>query len=170
MSRIPPLLPGEVLRRVLRVARFNGTSVLTVAAIFGLAAAMAHDQVDTVIGVLVAGTGALELHGLGLLRHGQDRGVGWLVGSQLALLAVILGYVLLRLGHVDVAPMRPFLTADQLRVIAQSGLTTDEFLRMIYRLTYAVVGAVSVLYQGGLAFYYLRRRGPVGRALNEPAD
>lgn len=170
MAPVPPLLPAEIFRRVLRMAHFDGSTVLFVAAAFGLAAALLHDQTGTVVGVLAAGAGALELHGAGLLRHGEARGCRWLVASQLALLAVILGYAALRLEHVNLAPMESLLTAEQRRVIAQSGLTPAEVLGMTYRLTYVVVCAVSLVYQGGMAVYYFRRRGALAAALSEPGE
>jgi hypothetical protein len=186
MSRIPPLLPDEVLRRVLRVARFNGTCVLAVAAFFGLATAMAHDEMSTIISVVVAGTGAVELHGAGLLRNGEDRGVRWLVSSQFALLAVILGYVGMQLAYTNVGSMHALVTEmmksvftdDQRRefinqersALTQSGVTPDEALRSVFVLTYTVVSVVSIIYQGGLALYYLRRRAAVTRALTESVE
>src|SRR5665213_13393 len=130
--RHPPLLPIEALRRVVRIARFDGMSVLTVAGAFALASAMLHDEKGTVIGLLIAGGGAIELHGVSLLRHGDHHGTRWLVSSQIILLAVVLGYVALRLSHVDITLLKPLLTAQQRQVIEQRGLSVNEFLRTVY--------------------------------------
>jgi hypothetical protein len=165
----PPLLPAFALRRVMHIARLDGLGVLTIAGIFALASALLHDQPGTIIGLAVAGAGAIELHGVTLLRHGSERGMRWLVGSQLLLLVVILGYVGLRLSHVDIAMMRPLLSDAQQQVIVQSGLTVDAFLRLIYKGTYVLVGLLTVLYQGGLTIYYQRRRTAVAAALREYA-
>jgi hypothetical protein len=165
----PPLLPAFALRRVMHIARLDGLGVLTIAGLFALASALLHDETGTVIGLAVAGAGAIELHGVTLLRHGAERGMLWLVGSQLLLLAVVLGYVGLRLSHVDITTLKPLLSDAQQQVIVQSGLSVDAFLRLIYKGTYLLVGLLTVLYQGGLTIYYQRRRTAVAAALREYA-
>jgi hypothetical protein len=165
--RAPPLLPEETLNRVLRLARFNGLSVLLVAGFFSLLSAAAHDVPGAIIGVLVAGAGAFELHGAGLLRHGDDRGTSWLVASQLYLLVVVLVYVSFRITHIDLEPMRQLITAEQREAITFAGLEEDQFLRMVYTASSVIFGVVTFLYQGGMAFYYHRRRAAVAQALSE---
>jgi hypothetical protein len=166
-AKRPPFLPAQALQRVIHIARLDGMGVLTIAGIFALASALMHDQVGTAIGLIVAGAGAVELHGVALLRHGAERGMRWLVGSQIVLLVVVLGYVALRLTHIDTAMMKPLLTEQQRQSIAQSGLGVDAFLRMVYVATYALVGIATLLYQGGLTVYYQRRRAAVAAALRE---
>jgi hypothetical protein len=168
--RAPPLLPEETLYRVLRLARFNGMSVLVIAGFFSLVSAAGKDMPGALVGVLVAGAGALELHGVSLLRHGYTRGISWLVWSQLYLLAVVLIYVALRLNHVDIEPMRQILTEDQRETIATSGLSEDQFLRTVYTVSAAVFGVVTFFYQGGMALYYHRRRAAITQALAEPPE
>lgn len=163
----PPLLPAYALRRVTHIARLDGLGVLTIAGLFALASALLHDEVGTAIGLAVAGAGAIELHGVALLRHGAERGMHWLVGSQILLLVVVLGYVALRLWHVDITAMRPLLSSAQQQVIVQSGLSVDQFLRTVYKATYILVGIATLLYQGGLTIYYQRRRAAVAAALRE---
>jgi hypothetical protein len=161
----PPLLPAEALRRVLRVAKLDGTSVLVIAGVFALLSALAGDFVGAVIGLLVAGAGAIELHGTTLLHHGEARGMNWLVGSQLFLLLTILGYCALRLTHPSFGPLRAAVTDDMKISLEAAGYTPDSFIRLVYNLTYAAVAIVTFFYQGGMAVYYHRRRGPVARAL-----
>jgi len=151
----------------MHIARLDGLGVLTIAGVFALVSALLRDEVGTVIGLVVAGAGAIELHGVALLRHGAERGMHWLMGSQLLLLVVVLGYVGLRLSHVDIAMMKPLLSAAQQQVIVQSGLSVDAFLRMIYKATYVLVGVITLLYQGGLTIYYQRRRTAVAAALRD---
>jgi hypothetical protein len=165
--RQPPLLPSEALKRVMRIARLDGVSVLAVAGAFALASAVLHDEKGTGIGLLLAGAGAVELHGVTLLRHGLDRGMRWLVTSQFMLLVFILGYVAMRLSHIDVALIKPLLTAQQEQVIEQRGLTIDEFLRAVYVMGYAIVGIATLFYQGGMMIYYYCRRTAVAMALRE---
>lgn len=166
----PPLLPQETLVRVLRIARFDGLSVLVVAGVFALLAARVHDISGAAVGLLIAGAGAVELHGAGLLKAGRVRGMRWLVGSQVYLLCTVLVYVALRLTHVDLEPLRLLLNAQQRGAIEQAGMTEDQFLRTIYFTTYVVFGALTLIYQGSMSFYYHHRRAAVGAALAEPLD
>lgn len=168
--RAPPLLPEETLYRVLRLARFNGLSVLVIAGFFSLVSAAGHDVPGAIVGVLVAGAGAFELHGVSLLRNGYARGTTWLVWSQLYLLAVVLVYVALRLTHVDIEPMRQILTEEQRETISISGMGEDQFLRTIYTISSVVFGVVTFFYQGGMALYYHRRRAAIATALAIGAD
>lgn len=163
----PPLLPAEALRRTVRLARLDGTTMLVIAGVFALASASGKDGLGAAVGLLVAGAGAIELHGATLLRAGAVRGVNWLVASQIFLMAVVLGYVGHRLGHVEVGPMRALLTDEQRVVIRQAGMTVDTFLTTVYRIVYDGVAVATVLYQGGMALHYLRRRGPIAAALAE---
>ena len=54
----PPLLPAETLVRVLRLAKFDGLSVLLIAGVFALLAATAGDFSGALVGLLAAGAGA----------------------------------------------------------------------------------------------------------------
>jgi hypothetical protein len=184
----PPLLPVEIVRRMLRVARFDGTSILVIAGTFALGSASLHDTEGTGISLMVAGAGAIELHGVGLLRHGEERGLRWLVSSQIYLMMAMLGYVAFSLRHVDIDAIRqlishllellrqflgpqdsetviPQFLANSRQAIAQAGLTVDDFLRQMYVLIYTVVGVLTVLYQGTMAIYYARRQTAVAAAL-----
>lgn len=173
MTSVPPLLPEEVLNRVLRTARTNGLSIVLVAATAAILEAVRHDTFGAVIGLLAAGAGAMELHGASLLRWGAARGVDWLVRAELLLLTVLLGYCAFRLSVVDLAEVRAAfqsaLQFDGMREkwaeAQQLGLTEDEYLHAVYRLTYLVLAIATLLYQGGMTLYYLRRRRSVARAL-----
>ena len=167
MTKSPPLLSIEVLRRVLRVAHFDGTCVLTVAGALALASAAYHDFTGTGVGLVVAGAGAVELHGAALMRHGEERGMRWLIASQLCLMAAILGYVGWRLSHIDVSILRPMLTDDVRRKIKELDWTEAQYLHFAYVCGYAVIAAGTVIYQGCMAIYYSRRRTPVAAALRE---
>jgi hypothetical protein len=163
----PPLLPEEILHRVLRLARMEGISVLMIAGFLALASAAASDYVGAIIGLLVAGAGAIELHGEGLLRGGYPRGVNWLVASQLYLMTVVIGYCGMQLAHPVLAPvpaaLKPLIetSAEQLQ------MTTQEYLLMLHRLTFRLLALLTFLYQGAMAIYYYRRREAIERALGK---
>lgn len=163
----PPLLPDETLRRVLRAAHINGTGVLWVAGAFTLAAAASHDGIGAVFSGLAMSAGALELYGSSRVRNGDPRGTRWLVLSQFYLLSVAVAYAAMRLAHFNPELLKPYMTDSVREAIVQSGMSTDDFLRLGYGLTYRLFAALSLAYQGGMAVYYLRRRRAVAAALEE---
>ncbi|HEX2854258.1 MAG TPA: hypothetical protein VHO24_13565 [Opitutaceae bacterium] len=165
MSKTPPLLPEETLQRVLRVARVDGMSVLLIAGFLALASAAAGDYMGALIGLVIAAAGAIELHGDGLLRNGFPLGMKWLIGSQLYLMAVVLGYCAMRLTHVALPPI-PDTLKPMIEMSAQQWkMATDDYLLMVYRLSFRLLALLTFLYQGGMAFYYFRRRAAVAQAL-----
>jgi len=140
---------------VLRVAKFDGISVLGVAGACALISAAYRDVTGAVVGLIVAGAGAVELHGANMLRNGEGRGMRWLVSSQVYLMMAILGYV-------------GFKLIDQLNdQLKEQGVTLDQALVGLCNLVYLVLAAATVLYQGGMSIYYLRRRAAVAAALEE---
>lgn len=175
MSNIPPLLPQEALARVVRLARLDGLSVLGVAGLFALLAGSVGDLRGALIGLAIAATGAGELHGVAVLRHGEARGINWLVGSQLALLAGMLSYCAFRLTYVDLEPLRlafqTMLRSPAMQQMweanQQAGMTEAKFLQQTHTLTYTSLALATLIYQGGMSLYYLRRRDAVTRALAE---
>jgi len=164
----PPLLPEETLSRLYRIARIDGTGVLVLASAFALAAAIMGDLLGTVIGLLVAGAGAVELHGTHLLREGYASGLRWLIASQLSLLWVVLAYCMFRLVNfqpelIDLA-ITPDLRASFLQ-LGYSPEALDQLVERIYYVTYSLVALVTLVYQGGMALYYSRRRAAVVQAI-----
>lgn len=169
--RAPPLLPEETFARVLRMANFDGTSVLLLGGFFALLTALNGDRPFAVVGLLAAGAGALELHGVGLLRAGDRRGMVWVIASQPLLLLVILGYCVLRATHFEVPDVPESMRAATEIAAEHWGLSVEDYFRRINRLTVVILAVVAVGYQGGMTLYYLRRRAAVDRALadDEPA-
>ena len=166
----PPKLVSEVMRRVMRVARFDGISVLCLAGFFALVSAASGDVSGAAFGLLIAAAGAVELQGRGRIRAADRRGMSWLIGSQLYLMSVVLGYVGYRLANPDSDPiLRAAKTAlsDEIR---QAGMDPAQFMAEFpkeLRLLYFAVAGLTILYQGGMALYYMRRRGAVEAAIDE---
>jgi hypothetical protein len=163
----PLLPPTEVLRRVTRVARFNGMAILGLSGAYALLSAASRDVSGSVIGLLVAAAGAIELHGSALLRAGRGNGMRWLVSSQFYLLATVLGYVAVRLANPDISVIRPVVTTELAEQIRQAGMTVDQFLVEFLRLFYFCVAGATLLYQGGMILYYVKRRSAVEAAMLE---
>ena len=175
MPRTPPLLPAEILRRVLRTARFDGTTVLFISGAFALIAAAAHDTTGACTGVAIAAAGAMELHGAGLLRNFDEKGMRWLIASQLFLLVCVLAYANYRLNHFSIAETKaliksvepPELLAEARNSLSNQGLSADDALREFNGLAWAAISIGTLIYQGGMAVYYRRRRAAVASALRE---
>lgn len=164
----PPLLPEETLARVYRLARIDGTGVLLLAGAFALAAAIVGDRTGAVIGLLVAGAGAIELHGTQLLRHGEIQAMRWLIFSQLFLMLVVLAYCAIRLMNFSPEFIDHALTPELRTAFVQAGYMPEELnglVRRIYYLTYGLVAAGTVIYQGAMIRFYLRRWAPVAQAI-----
>jgi hypothetical protein len=159
-----PLLPSEKLRRVLRVAKIDALSVLIVAGGFGLLSAAFGDFSGALVGFVIAATGAIELRGASLLRASRLEGMRWLVGSQVYLMATILGYVVYRLANLAHDPLLQAVN----KALLESGADLEMMpidVRQLLKAVYAIVAVVTLLYQGGMSVYYLRRRAAVAAAL-----
>jgi hypothetical protein len=132
--------------------------------------ALANDGAGAIVGCLVAGAGALELHGVGLLRTGYAQGMNWLVRGQLLLLATMLLYAAAQLMNFDATGVAriPFAT-EQLNALKQMNIPTKRFVYFIHVIVYTTVGVVTLIYQGAMATYYHRRRKFVNLALEEEA-
>lgn len=171
----PPPLPATVLRRVLGVARADGWSVVVVASLGGLYAATLGSWVDVAIAGLVAAAGAAELHGRRRLVRGQADGTNWLIGAQSALLAAIWTYAWWRWRFFDPAELwaqlPAFAQAEFDRQLTAAGLIPEldrpPLLTWMNSLTCLLLALLSLLYQGGLAAYYLTRRRTIAAALGE---
>jgi len=172
--KTPPLLPGETLRRVLLVAKIDGIGVMAVAGLLTLATAAGGDLRATVLGLLATAAGAIELHGAGLLRAGEPRGVQWLSWSQPMLMAVILGVCAWNLTHVDAQSLEQIKTMARemygerlTKLIADTGLSEGQYFRLVYQSTYWALAVATLAYQGGMTIYYLRRRETLIAAAEE---
>jgi hypothetical protein len=171
----PPPLPATVLRRVLAVAGADGWSVVVVAALGGLYAGMRGAGAELAGAALVAAAGWAELHGRRRLVHGDGRGAGWLVGAQVSLLAVIWAYAWWRWRFFDAATLwaqlPAFARTELDRQITAAGLIPDldraPLLEWMNTLTCFLLAVLSLLYQGGLATYYLTRRRAITEALGK---
>jgi hypothetical protein len=172
----PPLLPSEALPRVIRVARFDGVCVLGISGFFALVFASSHNVRGAVVGLLIAAAGAVELHGVSLLRARSASGMRWLIFSQVYLLGTILAYAAMNFISPRTEMMRqalkemmtPEMSQQINDMIQAQGLTFDQFIVGEMRIVYAVLAAVTVVYQGGMMLYYLRRRAAVEAAAREP--
>ncbi len=163
--RHPPLLPAETLERVERLARFDGITLVILGSLFAVAAASVRDVPFAVIGLLAAGAGAIELHGVGLLREGESRGMTWLVASQPMLLVVMWCYGALRLLFFEPPPLNEGMADIAKAGAAQWGMRVEDYFLRMNQVIVGALSLIALLYQGGMTLYYLRRRAAVAAAL-----
>jgi hypothetical protein len=173
MAKSPPLLPAEILRRVIRVARFHGLSIVIFTGAFTLGTAAFGDFKSALVCLAITAAGFLELRGAKLLAAGQPRGLDWLVRSHLYLLTVILIYIAWQLLTYSPAQARHLLAPamqsagmqDQLDAIGASPEDVSQMMSMIYYAGYGIFAVVSILYSGAFALYYHGKRATVAAAL-----
>jgi hypothetical protein len=165
----PPPLPADTLRRVIKIARLDGMSVIVVSGLCALVAAAMGDLVSAFFGLIVAAAGCGEWHGAKLLRRGEARGLDWLVRSQLYLLSVILIYAMTRMASYDPEYVRSLITPEIKQIFQEAGMSVEDIMPLVRRAFYAGYGTLAVvtlIYQGGLALYYRRRAAVVQTALD----
>ena len=171
----PPILPASSLRRVLAISRVDGWSVVGVAGLSALFSLWQGSYAMAAAALTVALAGAIELHGRRLLLQRQPQGIGRLIGAQVFLLVIIWIYAWFRWQHFEAAAMWEelpgFMQAHVTNSLLAAGLD-PEFHRQLLltvtnQLTCAVLALVSLVYQGGLAFWYGRQRARIRQALLE---
>lgn len=175
MSAPPPVLPDRALHRVLAIARVDGWSIVIVAALGGLYSLVTGGWLAAGTAALVVLAGWGELHGRRILQNGEVHGLRWLIGAQLALLAVIWAYAWCRWWFFDPAAMwaeLPGLAQAEIdRQLLAAGLIPELdrplLLTMMNALVCVLLAAITLLYQGGLALYYTLKRRTVAKALRE---
>ena len=166
--------PKEILHRVMRTSKLNGWSIAIFAALCALVSLATGDVVGGVIGLIVAAGGAVEIRGLRKLeQHDAEGGMTLLIRSQWIVLGSIWAYALGKLFSFDPQTAMGNMTPDMKSMIDQVGLSTADINRLVgttFYATYATVLIVTLIYQGGLAIYYSRRRAVVQEALTAPPD
>ena len=166
----PPPLPTEILSKVIRVAGLDGRMVLWISGAFALISAAGHFSLGAITGLAAAGTGAMEVQGASMLSRTDARGLDWAIRAQLLMLLTILSYCVARLVTFDPVFIRSQITPEIQNYLTQQGLSIDQgidLLRQFWIFGYIIVAVVSVIYQGGMAIYYARRRRAIDQALEE---
>ena len=171
---VPPLTPPQLaLKKVLKISRVNGWSVAVFAGLCTLVSLVFGDLVGSGIGLLVVASGVMEIHGHRLLKRRDVGGMTWLVRSQLFLLSVILVYSVSRLFSFDSEYILSNLTPELEALLRENGITRAEIISLVqtfFRAFYGAVILVTVIYQGGMAFYYRCKSPLVTEELNLPPN
>lgn len=163
--------PAQRLQRLLAIARFDAISLVVVAAPAALIALVLREWFAAAIGSAVALCGWLEWSGQRRLAHGRPEGLVRLIAAQLLCLATILLYARhlasqVRADHI-LQPL-PSFTREQLFLLFPDAESAEAFLLLVQRLMVGAIALVAVLYQGGMALYYLRSRRVIHALLAAP--
>lgn len=150
------------------IAKLDGLSVIMIAGLAAVISAAFGDLFGAVIGSLVCLAGFIELTGVKKLRQKNPGGINNLICSQLFLLLVIWCYVGIRLLTRDDSTTNALLTPERTGQLSQLGVDTHllaKQLKLLIPLVYIVVALVTLAYQGGLAFFYYRKKASIEAAL-----
>ncbi len=168
---MPARSPEQRLQRVLHLARIDALSLIAVAAPAALASLLFRDWFGGAVGTGVALCGVLEWSGRNRLARRSLAGLGWMCVAQLGCLAFLLLYAW-SLAHqppkLDLLSHLPSFTRDQLDEIFPDPEALPVLLQSIQQATAAAIALAALLYQGGMAFYYLRARHVARLAFAEP--
>ena len=155
----------EPLKRAARLGSANGLGY----AVFGglsilLSISSSPDWTGLLIGAVLIGAGLVERSQAARLGQGDPVAATRMAQAELALLGAILVGCAIKLVF-------PSSASTELREVGDlSGLGLDmgDLIGSLTRLVYSVVMVVSILYQGGMARYFLRRRSDVAIYLASP--
>ncbi|MBK8476023.1 MAG: hypothetical protein IPL39_06825 [Opitutaceae bacterium] len=159
--------PAQRLQRVLLLARLDALSLGLVAAPAALVALATGDRMGAAVGAGVTLCGVAEWQGRARLLRRQISGIAWLCCAQLLCLLLILTYAWNLAQLVDPAHLLALLPGFTRQQLAELFPDPDALAALMLGMQRAVAGAlalVSLLYQGAMAFYYLRS-APLARNL-----
>ena len=142
--------------RFVSISRINGWSV---AIVCGLSLLLSGSLAGAAVSAAALVSPVMELIGSYAAERGDKNGLRWLPRSQLVLLAVILAYSVFNLVTFDAATELAEMSPDMRDMLV--GMVGDEsmlreVITLASRLVYSTLIVVSLLYQGGLFFYYRR--------------
>ena len=155
----------EPLKRAARWGAANGLGYI----VFGglsilLSISSSPDWIGLLIGAALIGAGVVERSQATRLTQGDPGSPGRMAQAELALMGAIL------LGCVIRLTFSPSVSSELRSVgeLSGLGLEMSDLIDSVTRLVYAIVMVVSILYQGGMGRYFLRRRKDVAIYLASP--
>ncbi|MEO6993363.1 MAG: hypothetical protein ABI273_07020 [Lacunisphaera sp.] len=168
MISAEPTEAEKAMKRVLRISRFNGWSVIIIAALGALITLAMGDISGMAVGVLIAVAGWMEVRGHKLLKKRNPDGMKALVRSQMFLLAIILVYCATRLGSFDSGAVLGNVTPDMESMLKEAGINKADVVPMVrtaFFAGYGIFALLTLFYQGGMALYYRAKTPLVLEAL-----
>ena len=156
----------EPLKRAARRGRANGLGYVAFGGLSLLLSISSNpDWIGLLIGAVLIGAGLVERSQADRLGQGDLLAPTRMAQAELALLGAILFGGVIKLVFSSSA-------SGELRTVTGElpglGLDVADLIDSVTTLVYAVVMAVSILYQGGMARYFLKRRNDVAIYLASP--
>lgn len=155
------------LARAANLGRSNARGYAAFGALTLLFAALGPDALGLAIGTIVTGVGIAQLRATKQLRGADPAAPRAMARNELVLMGGIAVYALLKLTLLRE-------TGEDLQAqvgdTSALGISFTELTQSLNTLVYATVLAVTVIYQGGLALYFLRRRSMLERYLAESPE
>ena len=138
----------------LRMARGDGYGLLVMGVLSLIIAGMSKSPGGIVIGAGVAVAGWCELDGYRRYMDGRPGSRLRLMGSQLAVLGIAWAYAGWTLLHPE--PLSPDIK-EMLAASGEEATAMQGMVESLRTLVATAICAVSLLYQGGLAWYYFHK-------------
>ena len=156
----------EPLKRAARRGRANGLGYVVFGGLSLLLSISSNpDWIGLLIGAALSGAGLVERSQAARLGQGDPVAPTRMAQAELALLgAILLGGVIKLVFSSSASGELRTATGE----LSGLGLDVADLIDSVTRLVYAVVMAVSILYQGGMARYFLKRRNDVAIYLASP--
>ncbi len=148
------------LNKVLQIASVDHISVLVIAGCAVLLCLLSGYWLEAIFGTLACGAGLVERHGYKQVSDGIHDGFKSLIRSQLLLLVIILVYAIWRLQTADASELLekiseyPFMQ-EFIEVYPYPELL-EPVIGISLSLTYGLLIILSLIFQGGLAWWYAR--------------
>ncbi len=164
------LRAAEVRRPIARAARIAAGNGLGYAIFGGISVVVAVpglDFVGLVLGAALLGVGLFERAEAARLLRADPAAPPRLARGELVLLGTLVVYAVLGL---TVLPTGIEELQRQLGNTRQLGIDVQRLEKLVRTTWYGIVLATTLLYQGGMARYFLRRRADVARYLDEVPD
>ena len=154
----------EPIKRAARWGTANGLGYMAFGALSILLSISSNpDWIGLLIGAVLIGAGVVERSQATRLGQGDPVAPARMAQAEVALMgAILLGCLIRLLFPPSSSELR---TAGELSGL---GLEIGDLIDSVTKLVYAVVMIVSILYQGGMARYFLRRRRDVAIYLASP--
>ena len=155
------------IARAASIARSNGMSLLVFGVIGLLLSLAGFDPLDFSIGLVLTVTGFVEVHTSRRLALADVSAPARLARNELVLMLSILIYSVLRLTLLRGNGSE---LTEQLSSVRGMSMDMGELADSLNTLIYTTFIAVTVLYQGGMARYFARRRPMVEAYVRDCPD
>ena len=170
---MPESASEPTLRRVLALSLMDGWCMSLFSGFCTLGSLLTGEWAGAAVGGIVMSCGLTTLRNRRRLLRGEAGGMEWLLRAQLVVIGVVFLFVVQCLLAFDPVALKHGLDSLEtnsliggllLNQLAQYGLSITDLhplLKPVYVGFYLLVMGCTLLFQGGLAFFYLTRRALV---------